>query len=64
MAKGLGTMSQAATDLGLGGQLQQQVKDETDEQRRKRLMAQGGSQLSPGAASLLGGSMGLSGGGY
>lgn len=58
-------MSQAATDLGLGGQLQQQVKNETDEERRKRLMASQSSKLSPGAASLLGGpGMGLTSGGY
>ena len=59
-----GISSPATTDLGLGPGLQQQVKDETDEERRKRMMAQQVSKLSPGAMSLLGPGMGLTGGGY
>lgn len=55
------SVGQAATDLGLGADLQAQVKDETDEERKKRMLAQ---QMSPGAMSLLGPSMGLTGGGY
>jgi hypothetical protein len=53
-------MSLAAADLGLGGSLAQQVKDETDEDRRKRLLAQR-QQLLAGASgdgavnALLGG---------
>jgi len=44
----------ASTDLGLGSNLQQQVQDETEEERKKRMM--GLSQLqSPAAALLLGG---------
>lgn len=49
----------ATADLGLGGDLQSQVKTETDDERKKRLMAQ---QMSPGAMSLLGTSMGMTGG--
>jgi len=51
-----------ATDLGLGSTLPQQVADETDEQRRKRLLSQsqqrlvpGTSQPTTGASSLMGG---------
>lgn len=46
--------SYAATDLGLGTDLRQQVSDETDEQRKKRMM-QMQAQQSPAAMSLLGG---------
>lgn len=56
---GPGIMSPASTDLGLGGDLQQQVKDETEEERRKRMLAQQTSKMSPGAMSLLGPSMGI-----
>lgn len=46
----------AALDLGLGGQLSQQVADQTDEQRRKRLAEmKGGVMSSPAVVSLLGG---------
>ena len=48
----LGTMGAAATDLGLGSNLQQQVAAETEEQRKKRMaMAQQQQQLGP-AGSL------------
>ena len=47
----------AASDLGLGDVLGQQVKDETDEQRKKRLLlAQ--QRLASGPASM---SLGLGG---
>jgi hypothetical protein len=49
----------AVADLGLGGDLQDQVKSETDEERKKRMLQQ---QMGPGAMSLLGPSMGLTGG--
>lgn len=39
-----------ATDIGLGSTLSQQVADETDEQRRKRLLAQAQQRLVPGAS--------------
>lgn len=44
----------AASDLGLGGDdLSQQVKDETDEQRKKRLqLAQQKLALGPAAQTL------------
>lgn len=52
MAKiGMSTGVSAATDLGLGGQLAGQVKDETDEERKKRQY--GLSQLQTGAASTM-----------
>jgi hypothetical protein len=55
-------VSGVATDLGLGGQLSQQVKDETDEERKKRLaQAQQQSLLGPAgslAVSSLFGGMG------
>lgn len=55
----MGTMSPAASDLGLGAQLSDQVKSETEEERRKRLASMSGmsgrANLSPGAMSLLGG---------
>jgi hypothetical protein len=46
----------AAGDLGLGDMLGQQVANETDEQRKKRMaqMAQD-KNMSPAAISLLGG---------
>lgn len=49
-----GLLSTAAMDLGLGGGLQQQVKDETDEERKKRLqLAQQRAMMGP-AATMLG----------
>lgn len=45
----------AAADLGLGGMLQQQQVDETEEQRRKRLMgASPLTQQSPAVMQLFG----------
>lgn len=38
-----------ATDLGLGSTLSQQVADETEEQRKKRLLAEAQQRLVPGA---------------
>jgi hypothetical protein len=40
----------AVNDLGLGGLLDQQQKDETDEQRRKRLA---GTQDEPGTSAAV-----------
>ncbi len=60
-APATGIMSPSATDLGLGSDLAQQVKDETEEQRKKRMQQQA---MSPGAMSLLGPAMGLTGGRY
>jgi len=53
--KNLG-MSAAGMDLGLGDQLGQQVQDETEEQRRRRLLLeQMQSAVNPmGAAGVLG----------
>jgi hypothetical protein len=49
-------LSGAASDLGLGDMLGQQVSAETDEQRRKRLaQMQQDKNMSPAAISLLGG---------
>ena len=42
-------------DLGLGGQLSDQVKDETDDERKKRLMGLSALQ-SPAGRALLAGS--------
>ena len=59
-----GIMSPAATDLGLGTDLSKQVTDESEEERKKRMLAAKTSQLSPGAAALLGGpGMGMNSGG-
>lgn len=41
----------AATDLGLGGTLAEQVKNETEEERKKRLL--GMSSLQSSAASMM-----------
>lgn len=53
-------MGGAATDLGLGSNLVQQVKNETEEERKKRLM--GLSTASPAVQSLFGISGGAAGG--
>jgi len=50
----------AVSDLGLGNDLASQVRDETEEQKKRRLLQQ---QMSPGAMALLGPSMGMTGGG-
>ena len=47
----------ASADLGLGSNLQQQVQDETEEERKKRLMGLSSLQ-SPAAQMLLGGASG------
>lgn len=53
---GQSNYSASAIDLGLGDMLRQQTKDETDEQRRKRLaQLQMPGGMSPSAVSLLGG---------
>lgn len=52
----------APTDLGLGGALSGQVKDETEEEKRKRLLGMSALQ-SPAAAMLLGGGLGSGMGG-
>lgn len=47
-----------ATDLGLGSTLGQQVADETDEERKKRLLSQTQQRILPGtsgASSLMSG---------
>lgn len=44
--------SAAVTDLGLGGQLQQQVAEETDEERKKRMAQMKQQQLLGPAGSL------------
>lgn len=46
----------AASDLGLGDMLSQQVAGETEEQRKKRMaQMQQEKSMSPAAMSLLGG---------
>lgn len=66
---GFQPLSPAASDLGLGGALTQQVQDETDEKRKKR-MAQIQQQQSLGPAgsmsvtSLFGMQAGARGAGY
>jgi hypothetical protein len=54
MAIGMSTgVSAAGSALNLGGSLAQQVKDETDEQRKKRLqLAQQQQALGPAGMSL------------
>lgn len=58
----IGMSVPGATDLGLGSTLSRQVGDETDEQRKKRLLAQaqqrlvpGSTPSAPGASSLMSG---------
>lgn len=46
----------AATDLGLGNSLGQQVKDETDEEKKKKKLGLSALQ-SPAAQMLLGNGM-------
>lgn len=62
-------LSPASADLGLGGQLSQQVAGETDEQRKKRLaQIQQQQELGPAGSmsvtSLFGMSAGARGAGY
>lgn len=53
-------MSQAATDLGLGDVLSQQVQGQTEAERKKRMLAMQQQQrgLSPASSALLGGGLG------
>jgi hypothetical protein len=63
----LPALSPAAADLGLGqggNGLADEVKNESDEERKRRLAQLRMSQLTPGAAALYGPSMGVTGGGY
>lgn len=60
---GLGLGASSDLGLGLGGQLSQQVQDETDEARKKRMLdAQQNSLLGPAsslaASALFGGANG------
>lgn len=63
---GMSVPGAAASDLGLGGALGQQVADETDEQRKKRLaMMQQQQALGPAgslAVNSIFGGMGKSAG--
>lgn len=60
---GVTPLSGPVTDLGLGSVLGQQQKQETDEERRKRLLGLSPmSSLMPGVTSLMG--MGAGGRGY
>lgn len=56
----------AATDLGLGNALSDQVKDETDEQRKKRIQQMQQQQLAGSGGSLAANSIfgGIGGPGY
>lgn len=67
-SSGLPAISTAAADLGLGSSLGQQVQDETEEQRKKRMsdIAQRNALGSTGslAVTSLFGPMGTSGAGY
>ena len=47
----------AASDLGFGAALSQQVKDETEEEKKKRMVGMSALQ-SPAAQMLLGGMSG------
>lgn len=56
-------LSNAGIDLGLGGALQQQVGDQAEELRKKKMREQQG--MSPAVQSLFGGGMGgIGSGGY
>ena len=46
------SMSPASMDLGLGGQLSQQVTGETDEQRKKRMAQMQQQQMMGPAGSM------------
>jgi len=48
------SLTPAGADLGLGQNLQQQVEDETDEARKKRMAMANGALFSPASMSLLG----------
>lgn len=60
----LSNMMGAATDLGLGSALSQQVKDQTEEERKRRqMLGIGPMQQQQGTAAqmLLGGGFGMTG---
>lgn len=61
-AKPMMGLSSAGVDLGLGGGLAEQVKDQTDELRKKKMREQQG--MSPAVQSLFGGGLGGTGAGY
>lgn len=62
-AKPMIGLSNAGVDLGLGSALSDQVKDQTDELRKKKMREQQG--MSPAVQSLFGGGMGgIGSGGY
>lgn len=57
--------SLSITDLGLGDMLGQQVQDETEEARKKRLARMQQERLNPAVGALLGNNASLGGaGGY
>lgn len=58
----IGMSVPGATDLGLGAQLGQQLGDETEEARRKRLLAAQQQRLLPGTSAAVGASSLLTGG--
>lgn len=59
---GAAPLGAAATDLGLGSMLQDQVAGETEEQRKKRMREMQQQTMGPAAMSLFG-TGGASGGG-
>lgn len=61
MAAGIGMSVPGATDLGLGSTLSDQVGAETDEQRKKRLLAQAQQRGEPGTNFPVGASSLMSG---
>lgn len=63
-AKPMVGLSSAGVDLGLGNALSDQVKDQTDELRKKKMREQQGLGASPAAMSLFGGLGGGTGAGY
>lgn len=50
-----------ATDLGLGSTLSQQTADETEEERKRRLLNQAQQRLVPGSTPATGASSLMSG---
>lgn len=57
-------LSPAADALGLGAQLQSQVVGETEEQRKKRMLAQRGMQPSPEGSLAVPALFGVAGAGW
>lgn len=60
MALGPSLTGSVSADLGLGSQLGQQVKDETEEERKKRQLGLSSTQ-NPAAQMLLGNPFGQTG---